>query len=326
MAKVLVYCEVKGGKVRKSSLELLSNPATWTGAESCALLIGAPGTLDGAATEAAALGVGSVLVLEHADLGNYSPEGFATTVANAAKNFGADILLTSVTAQTKDFFPRVAVKLDTGMASDCTELKLDGEKLLARRPLYSGKCSAAVEFAGAKPYIASARPNALGLKAKGTGAATISKKAAEPGVIRTRVLEVVAKGESAGKVDLTEADRIVSGGRSLKSAENFKIIEDLAKTLGATVGASRAAVDAGYRPHSDQVGQTGKTVSPTLYMAFGISGAIQHLAGMRSSKVIVAINNDPSAPIFQKADYGMVADLFQAAPALTEELKKLLQH
>lgn len=326
MAKVLVYCEVKQGKVRKGALELITNACSWSGAETHALLLGAPGTLDSAAAELAAFGPHSIQVLEHADLASYSPEGFASTVAAAAKSLGADVLLTSVTAQAKDFFPRVAVKLDTGMASDCTELGLDGSKLLARRPMYAGKCSAAVEFLGAKPAIASVRPNALGLKGKGSGAATIQKQAAQPGTIRTRVLEVVTKGDSGAKVDLTEAERIVSGGRSLKSAENFKILEDFAKVINASVGASRAAVDAGYRPHSDQVGQTGKTVSPTLYMAFGISGAIQHLAGMRSSKVIVAINTDPSAPIFQKADYGIVADLFQAAPALTEEFKKLLQH
>lgn len=322
--KIVVYCEVNKGKVRKGSLELVSNTVNWNGAETHAVCLGAPGTLDSALEDLKALGPNQIHLFEHADLAAYSPEGFSAAMADAAKSLGAEAVLTCMTAQSKDFFPRLAVKMDTGMASDCIELKLDGNKLLARRALYSGKCTAAVEFSGAKPYIASVRPNALGTKTKGQGTAAIQKHAANPGTIRTKVLEVVTKGD-ASKVDLTEADRIVSGGRALKSAENFKVLEDLAKVIGATVGASRAAVDAGYRPHTDQVGQTGKTVSPSLYMAFGISGAIQHLAGMRSSKIIVAINTDAAAPIFQKADYGVVADLFQAAPALTEELKKL-QH
>jgi electron transfer flavoprotein alpha subunit len=326
MAKVLVYCEVKQGKVRKSSLEIITNTAAWPGCETHAVLVGAPGAVDGALDDLKALGPHAIHIFEHADLGQYSSEGFSATLAQAAKALGADVLLTSVSAQAKDFFPRISIKLDTGMASDCTDLNWDGSKLSARRPMYAGKCTASVDFLGAKPFIASVRPNALGLKAKGAGAATVTKHTATPGLIRTKVLETVIKGDAGAKVDLTEAERIVSGGRSLKSAENFKVLEDLAKTIQASVGASRAAVDAGYRPHSDQVGQTGKTVSPTLYMAFGISGAIQHLAGMRSSKTIVAINTDPNAPIFQKADYGVVADLFQAAPALTEEFKKLLQH
>jgi electron transfer flavoprotein alpha subunit len=190
--------------------------------------------------------------------------------------------------------------------------------------MYAGKLLATVDFKGAKPAIASVRPNALGMKPEKAGSAAVNKISADPGAVKAVVKEVVAKAGAGSKTDLTEADRIVSGGRSLKSAENFKVLEDLASVIGASVGASRAAVDAGYRPHSDQVGQTGKTVSPTLYMAFGISGAIQHLAGMRTSKVIVAVNSDPNAPIFQKADYGVVGDLFQLAPAITEELKKVV--
>lgn len=321
--KVLVYCEHHNGKVKKGSLEILSNAAAW-GVEVHALLLGAPGSLDTLSAEINQYAPHTIHHAEHASLAQYSPEGFAKVTADAAKALGADALFTSVSAQTKDFFPRVAVKLDTGMASDCMELSVSGSSLLAKRPMYSGKCTAAVDFSGCKPAIASVRPNALGMKAPKSGSASVNKISADPGTIRAAVKEVVAKAGMGNKVDLSEADRIVSGGRSLKSAENFKILEDLAATIGATVGASRAAVDAGYRPHTDQVGQTGKTVSPSLYMAFGISGAIQHLAGMRTSKVIVAVNTDPNAPIFQKADYGVVADLFQLAPALTEEFKKVL--
>lgn len=322
--KVLIYCESANGKIKKGSLELLSNAAGWAGVETHALLLGAPGSLEALASEVNRYAPKSLHLAEHAGLAHYSPEGFSKVVSDAAKTVGADALLASVSAQTKDFFPRVAVKLDTGMASDCTHVGVSGDKLEAKRPMYAGKCLATVDFLGAKPYIATVRPNALGMKAEKAGSAAVNKLAADPGTIRTFVKEIVAKAGGAGKADLTEAERIVSGGRSLKSAENFKVLEELAAVMGATVGASRAAVDAGYRPHSDQVGQTGKTVSPTLYMAFGISGAIQHLAGMRSSKVIVAVNSDPNAPIFQKADFGVVGDLFQLAPALTEEFKKVM--
>ena len=322
--KVLVYCEHTKGKVKKSSLELLSNTAQWEGVETHAILLGSPGSMESAVAEIQAFGPHTIHLAEHTNLDSYSPEGFSKVVADAAKMLSADALLSSLSAQTKDFLPRVAVKLDTGMASDCTDLKINQGKLEATRPMYSGKCFAQIDFLGSKPAMATVRPNALGMKAAKAGSSAISKIAADPGLIRTKVKEVKASATGAGKVDLTEANKIVSGGRSLKNAENFKILEDLAATIGATVGASRAAVDAGYRPHSDQVGQTGKTVSPSLYMAFGISGAIQHLAGMRTSKVIVAVNTDPNAPIFQKADYGIVADLFQVAPALTEELKKLM--
>lgn len=322
--KVLVYCEHSNGKMKKTAQELLSNAASWSGAEVHALFLGAPGTLDAMSAQAGAFGAKTAHLAEHADLAKYSAEGFASACAELAKSLGAEIFIGVVSAQSKDFFPRMAVKLGTGMASDCVSMTVAGGKLEATRPMYSGKCLVGVEFLGPKPCVATVRPNALGMKPVTAGAAQAQKAAVNPGTIRTRVLETVSKSGAIAKVDLTEAEKIVSGGRSLKNAENFKILEDLAQTIGATVGASRAAVDAGYRPHSDQVGQTGKTVSPSLYMAFGISGAIQHLAGMRSSKVIVAINTDPNAPIFQKADYGVVADLFQMAPALTEELKKSL--
>lgn len=321
--KVLIYCEHSNGKLKKGSLELLSNAAAW-GVEAHALLLGAPGTLASLAEQTEKYAPHSVHLAEHAALAHYSAEGFGKVLADAAKSLGADAVLGSLSAQTKDFFPRASVKLDTAMASDCTALSLSGGAIEATRPMFSGKVIAKVDFQGAKPAMATVRPNALGMKAEKVGKPAVAALACDPGTIRAAVKEVVAKAGAANKADLTEADRIVSGGRSLKNSENFKILEDLANVIGATVGASRAAVDAGYRPHSDQVGQTGKTVSPSLYLAFGISGAIQHLAGMRSSKVIVAVNSDPSAPIFQKADYGVVGDLFQIAPALTEEFKKIV--
>jgi electron transfer flavoprotein alpha subunit len=221
--------------------------------------------------------------------------------------------------------PGLSARLKVGLASDCVSLSFEGSNIKVRRPVYSGKASAEVEFLGSGPRMATIRANALGAgKADAAANAEVVPVAVQLGALKTKVTDVV-KGSSA-RPDVTEAAVVVSGGRALKNAENFKILEDMADTLGAAVGASRAAVDAGYRPHRDQVGQTGKVVSPSLYIANGISGAIQHLAGMRSSKVIVAINQDPEAPIFQVADYGIVGDLFQVVPALTEEFKKIKEH
>ena len=321
MATVIVYCEHGNGKIKKGSLEILSNARSWRGTEVIASLIGAPNSLDALTTELKTMAPNKILLLENEHLNAYSAEGYAQALAEAQKNMQADVILTSVSAQSKDFFPRLSVKLNSGMASDCTALSFEDNQLKAKRPMYAGKCYAEVLFKNSKPAIASVRPNALGMKKVDASASEIQKLAVAMQAPKTKVKNV--SSGTQGKVDLTEAERIVSGGRSLKSAENFKILEEIASTINASVGASRAAVDAGYRPHSDQVGQTGKTVSPTLYIAFGISGAIQHLAGMRTSKVIVAINTDPNAPIFQKADYGVVADLFQFAPAFKEELKKL---
>jgi electron transfer flavoprotein alpha subunit len=224
--------------------------------------------------------------------------------------------------QGKDLSARLVGKLVTGMATDCTDVKIADGKLLAIRPMYAGKCFGEVVFS-TFPQMASLRPNVFPMVENAKAGAVVkfdpALDAAQPG---TKVLEV--QKDSSGKVDLTEANIIVSGGRGMKGPENYGIIEELAAVLGATVGASRAAVDAGWRPQSDQVGQTGKIVSPNLYIACGISGAIQHLAGMSSSKFIVAINKDAEAPIFAKADYGIVDDLFKVIPEFTKECKKLL--
>jgi electron transfer flavoprotein alpha subunit len=212
------------------------------------------------------------------------------------------------------------------MAQDCTVFAIEDGNLVATRPIYAGKAYAKVTFKDSMPQMATARPNVMALNEpdESRSAEVVDADfSLDDGDIKTAVVELL-KDES-GKVDLTEADKIVSGGRGMKGPENYEILEELAKVIGATVGASRSAVDSGWRPHSDQVGQTGKVVSPNLYIACGISGAIQHLAGMSTSKVIVAINKDSDAPIFQKADFGVVDDLFKIVPALTEAVKKYAQ-
>jgi electron transfer flavoprotein alpha subunit len=226
----------------------------------------------------------------------------------------------------RDLAPRVAARLGVGLAADCTAIEAEGGKLVATRPVYAGKAVQKVAFPKT-PAIVSLRPKVFAaLAGDGRAAATVEALNVEfdPAKARAQVVKVVAS--AAGKADLTEAEIIVSGGRGLKGPENFAMIEALAEALGATVGASRAVVDAGWRPHSDQVGQTGKTVSPKLYVAVAISGAIQHLAGMSSSRCIVAINKDPEAPIFKVADYGLVGDAFEVVPALTEAVKRLNAH
>ena len=229
------------------------------------------------------------------------------------------MVLLGATAQGKDLAARLAARLDAGLAMDCTSLKLDGDQLVAVRPIFGGKVLAEVAIEQS-PQLAAIRPNVMEIqenpKEKDIERVDVELPAAQTKVVEKRV-------EPSGQVDLTEADVVVSGGRGMGGGADFSLLEELARTLGGAVGASRSAVDEGWRPHSDQVGQTGKVVTPSLYIACGISGAIQHLAGMASSKYIVAINKDPEAPIFKKADYGIVDDLFKVLPAVTAEVKKL---
>lgn len=318
MDKVFLIGEHKDGALKRATLEILGE-LNKQGASPTVVLVGGPG-LDVVAKPLGEHGAKKVVLLEDASLAQYSTEGFANAVYGFLKDQSPTAVFAPATALGKDYLPRVAAKFKVGIAADCTELKLEGAKVAVRRPMYAGKCSKLVTFTKA-PAIASVRPNVLPKPAPTGGTADMQKVAAQPGAVRAVVKNVVAS--AAKKVELTEADVIISGGRSLKNADNFKILFDAAQVIGAAVGASRAAVDAGYAPHDMQVGQTGKTVSPKLYIACGISGAIQHLAGMRTSKVIVAINKDPEAPIFQRADYGIVGDLFEIVPKLTEELKKL---
>jgi electron transfer flavoprotein alpha subunit len=264
--------------------------------------------------------VDKVFVADSPALEPYTTDAHATAVAKAVKDNDASILLVAASSQGKDLSAALVGKLATGMATDCTDVKIADGKLLAVRPMYAGKCFGEVVVSGT-PQMASLRPNVFPL-VENAKAAAVTKFDAGLGDAKTKVVDV--QKEASGKIDVSEANIIVSGGRGMKGPEHFALLEELAGVLGAAVGASRAAVDAGWRPQSDQVGQTGKVVSPNLYIACGISGAIQHLAGMSSSKFIVAVNKDAEAPIFQKADYGVVDDLFKIVPELTKECKKLL--
>jgi len=264
-------------------------------------------------------------VVEQELLKSYTTEGYAKALVDLVTQHQPSILLGGATVTGKDLFPRVAARLGTGLAVDCTEIKLDGNnQFVVQRPMYAGKAYAEVGFSDATPKMATIRPNVLiPSQPDPSRKAEVIKVAAQVSSadIRTKVLEIVKM--AGAKLDLTESEIIISGGRGIKGTENFKILEEMAEVINATVGASRAAVDAGWRPQSDQVGQTGKVVSPNLYIACGISGAIQHFAGMGTSKYIVAINKDPEAVIFAKCDYGICDDLFKIVPKLTEELKKL---
>ncbi len=320
MATLLVVAEHNGKEFKRSAFELLT-VAQKSGHTVKAFVFG-PNS-DALAAQLGAWGATEILSCADDSLKNYNPELFTQLFASVLTSEKPDYVLASASMLARDLFPRVAQKVGAGVASDCTELSFNSGVAQIRKPLYSGKCTAQVDFENCATKIILMRPNQLPVGTAGSGAATVRKVALTPADLKTRIKEIV-KGASE-KLDLTEANIVVSGGRGMKGPEHFKLLEDLANVLGATVGASRAVVDAGWVSHSMQVGQTGKTVAPTLYIACGISGAIQHLAGMSGSKVIVAINKDPDAPIFQKATYGIVGDVFEVVPALTSEFKKLLQ-
>jgi electron transfer flavoprotein alpha subunit len=320
MAKVFVFLEGSGTSLKKGSLELL-NCAKNSGREVVAGLVGAGAKA--LAPAAGQFGAKTLFVCDSADLGHYNPESFTAVLEAMIKESGADVVLASASVMARDLFPRVAARLDSGVASDCTVLELTASTLKARRPLYAGKCTAEVEFVNSPIRFVLMRANQLPVGSANAADTAQTKDFPAPALNGKIKCKELLKG-SSNRTDLTEAGIIVSGGRGMGNGENFKILNDLADTLGATVGASRAVADAGWVPHSMQVGQTGKTVAPSLYIACGISGAIQHLAGMSGSKVIVAVNKDPDAPIFQKATYGIVGDLFEVVPKLTEEFKKAL--
>jgi electron transfer flavoprotein alpha subunit len=322
VTKVLAVLEQRDGALRKVSHEVV------TGARRVADALGgtveavvcATGAVQGA-DQMGRFGADTVVTLTAPAFARYAPEGCAQAIADRAKAGGYAAVVFAASATGKDLAPRVAAKLGVGLAADVTEVAAQGGAIVATRPVYAGKALLKVKIT-AKPAVLSLRPNVFTpVERPKAGTAETAVTAVTAGRVQVREI----KAAEAGALDVAEAQIVISGGRGLKEPANFKVIEELARAFGgqAAVGASRAVVDAGWRSHADQVGQTGKTVSPTLYIAVGISGAIQHLAGMRTSKVIVAINKDKDAPIFKVADYGIVGDLFEIVPQLTEEIRKL---
>lgn len=320
MANVLVFSESRGGEVRRSAHEALTAARSLAeGGEVHAVLFGAPG-ISAKAGDLAKFGAAKVFVVEHAAFGQYAPESMAATIAAKISGGGYRATVFTASALGKDLAPRVAAKLRVPLATDVISAKWEGESLVAEKPGYTGKVIATMVLT-ASPVIVSVRPGAfVAAESPAAGAVENLAPASDPGSDRVRVTETVV-GDTA-KLDLGEAPVIIAGGRGLKEAKNFSLLEDLASAFGnAAVGATRAVTDDGWRPHSDQIGQTGRLVSPDLYIAVGISGAIQHLAGMRTSRTIVAINRDKEAPIFKIADYGVVGDALEIVPALTQAVR-----
>ena len=315
---VFAITEQRDGELRKVSFETVSEGrrlADGLGSELTTVVLGSG--VEGLAEDLKKYGPDKILVADDSALAEYTTDAYTNVLADLIQSSDPAVIIMGASAQGKDLAGRLAAKLDAGVAMDCTSIKLDGGSLTYTRPIFGGKIVADVEIEGDLQIVA-IRPNVMDI-AEASKDSAIEKPAVQIGEVKTSVVET--KMETGDKVELTEADIIVSGGRG--TGGDYAAIEELADTLGAAVGASRSAVDEGWRPHSDQVGQTGKTVSPTLYVACGISGAIQHLAGMSTSKYIVAINKDEEAPIFSKADFGITGDLFEVVPAITEEVKKL---
>ena len=324
MSNVLVFIEQRDGKVRKSSLEALTlgrNLSAKTGGALGAAVAGSG--IGSLAAELAAYGAAKVFVADRPELALFSSEGYTAALDAAATAFKPSIVLASATAMGRDVAPRFAARRGVSVLSDVMTLDVVGGRLAGERPVYSGKARVLVTAApSAGIQVATPRPNVFpASKSDAPGAGEVVNL--DLPALKIRAVVVKVEAAEAGEIDVAEADKIVSGGRGIKGPESWPMLRALCHELGAALGASRAAVDAGWIGHEHQVGQTGKVVSPSLYIACGVSGAIQHLAGMGSSKVIVAINKDPEAPIFKVATYGIVGDLFQIVPALTEAAKKL---
>jgi electron transfer flavoprotein alpha subunit len=315
MGSILTFAEQRDGKLRRASLEVVSEArrlAGSLGTSVVAVVIGSVG--DPVAADLASYGADKVIVFGDTGFASYATESYARALTQAIETEKPSVVLVPFTAIGKDLAPRVAARIGAGLASDCVALSVEGGRVVARRPVYAGKAYATVEWSG-EPQFATLRPNVFPLGPPDASRKAEVIQATADTAARARITGV--RASAAGKVQLTEAQVVVSGGRGLKGPEHFHLVEELAEALGAATGASRAVVDAGWVDHSLQVGQTGKTVSPQLYVACAISGAIQHLAGMSSSKYIVAINKDADAPMFKVANYGILGDVFELLPRLT---------
>ena len=327
MSNILVYAETRGTELRKVAFEAVTAAralADSMGGEVHAIMCG-PSGVAAKADQLGKHGADVVICVENAGFANYAREAVAATVAARAKSGGYRAVVLGFTAQGRDLGPRLAAKLDAPIGSDVTSLAGSGDKLTVKHPGFANKVIVTLEISGS-PAVVSVRPSAFTAKeSPKAGKVEAAQPTADPSAERVKVTQLIEGNK--GKIDLGDAPVIISGGRGLKAAENFKLVEDLAAAFGnAAVGATRAVTDEGWRPHSDQIGQTGRQVSPQLYVAVGISGAIQHLAGMRTARTIVAINKDKEAPIFKVADYGIVGDVMEVVPALTAAVKAAKGH
>ncbi len=322
---ILVFIEQRDGKILPASFQLLTlagDLAASTGGQAEACLVGS--SVDGLTQSVAEGGAKKTYVVDDAELAMYRAMPYTAAVCAVIAEAAPKIVLVPTSAMGRDLAARVAARQRAALAIDCTEVSLDGDDLLATKPMYAGKLTGKFSLSGSRLQIATIRSNAYKAAEPQSGASADVVKVAlslSDADKRLKIKEIAAT--SSGVKDVTEADVVVSGGRSMKSEDNFKQLYELAELLDGAVGASRAACDAGYQPHSRQVGLTGKVVTPVLYIACGIDGAIQHLAGMRGSKVIVAINTKKDAPIFNVSTYGCVCDLFELVPLLTEEIRRL---
>jgi electron transfer flavoprotein alpha subunit len=317
----LVFAEQKNGKLRNVAFESLSAARRMVeeAGEVGAVLFN-PASVS-QAEQLSKYGADRIYVVNDDCLKNYTPDAYRQAFVQLIERVEPDVVVMGHTATGKDIAPRLAARLDTGLTVDCVDVRLEDGDPVFVRPIYAGKAFQKVTFIDRKPMLFTVRPNNIPAEENPRTAESIAVNVSQTD-LRTTIKDIVRR--SASGVDLSEASVIVSGGRGVKSAEGFKPLRELADTLGGAVGASRAACDAGFCDYALQIGQTGKVVTPDLYIACGISGAIQHLAGMSQSKTIVAINKDPEAPIFQIADYGIVGDLFEIVPKLTDAFRKVL--
>lgn len=322
MKKILVYLEAQNNSLKRVSYELITaarNLSNNGAIPIAGLIINANQENVNSVAE---YGLADIIIAKHDLLSKQSSMANAKIIAQVAEKEAADCILFAANANGLDIAPRVAIRLNAGYVADCVALNIDGNDILAKKPVYAGKSQITTKILSSN-QVYSLRPNVF-TAVKANAPVTVNIKNFTPELTNDDFKAVVTNvSKAAGKLDVAEADIIVSGGRGIKAPENYNLIENLANVLNAAVGASRAVVDAGWRPHSEQVGQTGKTVAPSMYVACGISGAIQHLAGMSTSKLIVAINKDKDAPIFKVADYGVVGDLFEVLPKITDKIKAI---